>query len=174
MPDTGAPWNIPYAANSDLVSAWPALSEDIADEVAAGLDSVLAGTIRQVVRATDATLRTTSSSTFVDASISVTITPQYDDSQILVIWAAQVDTDGDGRRISLQITTSADVALSGAESAELRVQTEPSETLLTIIGHEVSGSTAVRTYKGRFKSSATSSINNNVNTGQLYAIEVKA
>jgi hypothetical protein len=41
MPDTGAPWAIPYAAGSDLVSAWPALSEDIADEVAAGLTRAL-------------------------------------------------------------------------------------------------------------------------------------
>jgi len=174
MPDTGAPWNLPYPAPSGLVRDAPVAFEDLADEVATSLSTVLAGTIRQVVRATDATDRTTSSSTFVDANISVTITPQYDDSQILVIWAAQVDTDGDGRRISLQITTSADVALSGAESAEFRVLSEPAETLMTIIGYEVSGSTAVRTYKGRFKSSNTSTINNALNTGQLYAIEVKA
>jgi hypothetical protein len=37
MPDTGAPWNIPYAAPADLVRDWPDLSEDVADAVAAGL-----------------------------------------------------------------------------------------------------------------------------------------
>jgi hypothetical protein len=39
MADTGAPWNIPFAEPSDLVRDWPALSEDVADAVAAGLSS---------------------------------------------------------------------------------------------------------------------------------------
>jgi hypothetical protein len=39
MPDTGAPWNIPYADSSDLVRDWPDLSEDIAEAVADGLDA---------------------------------------------------------------------------------------------------------------------------------------
>jgi hypothetical protein len=39
MPDTGLPWEIPYAAPADLVRDWPALSEDVADAVAAGLDA---------------------------------------------------------------------------------------------------------------------------------------
>jgi hypothetical protein len=36
--DTGAPWNIPYAEPTDLVRDWPALSEDVAEAVADGLD----------------------------------------------------------------------------------------------------------------------------------------
>jgi hypothetical protein len=28
MPDTGAPWNIPFAAPADLVRDWPDLSEE--------------------------------------------------------------------------------------------------------------------------------------------------
>ena len=39
MADTGAPWNIPFAEPTDLVRDWPALSEDVADAVAAGLDA---------------------------------------------------------------------------------------------------------------------------------------
>jgi hypothetical protein len=39
VPDTGAPWNIPYAAPADLVKDWPALSEDVAEAVADGLDA---------------------------------------------------------------------------------------------------------------------------------------
>jgi hypothetical protein len=39
MPDTGLPWEIPYAAPADLVRDWPALSEDVADAVAAGLSA---------------------------------------------------------------------------------------------------------------------------------------
>jgi hypothetical protein len=41
MPDTGLPWEIPYAAPADLVRDWPALSEDVADAVAAGLSAAV-------------------------------------------------------------------------------------------------------------------------------------
>ncbi|MFY9325624.1 MAG: hypothetical protein WAO29_04125 [Candidatus Nanopelagicales bacterium] len=37
MPDTGAPWNIPYVENADLVRDWPADSLLVANAVAAGL-----------------------------------------------------------------------------------------------------------------------------------------
>jgi hypothetical protein len=39
MPDTGAPWNIPFAAPADLVRDWPDLSEDVALAVASGLNA---------------------------------------------------------------------------------------------------------------------------------------
>ena len=39
MPDTGAPYFIPFADPTDLVRDWPALSEDVAEAVADGLDA---------------------------------------------------------------------------------------------------------------------------------------
>jgi len=39
MPDTGAPWNIPYVAGTDLVRDWPTDSQDLAEAVADGLDA---------------------------------------------------------------------------------------------------------------------------------------
>ena len=39
MPDTGAPWNIPYVESADLVSDWPADSLLVANAVAAGLSA---------------------------------------------------------------------------------------------------------------------------------------
>ena len=39
MPDTGAPWNIPYVASTDLVSDWPADSLALANAIDAGLDA---------------------------------------------------------------------------------------------------------------------------------------
>ena len=39
MPDTGAPHFIPFADPTDLVRDWPALSEDVAEAVADGLDA---------------------------------------------------------------------------------------------------------------------------------------
>jgi len=37
MPDTGAPWNIPYVAGTDLVSDWPTDSQALANSIASGL-----------------------------------------------------------------------------------------------------------------------------------------
>jgi hypothetical protein len=37
MPDTGAPWNIPYVDPTDLVRDYPAASEDLAEAIADGL-----------------------------------------------------------------------------------------------------------------------------------------
>jgi hypothetical protein len=39
MPDTGAPWNIPYVEPSDLVRDYPSDSEDLADAIADALDA---------------------------------------------------------------------------------------------------------------------------------------
>jgi hypothetical protein len=54
MADTGAPWNIPYAEPSNLVRDWPALSEDVAEAVAAGL-SATGLNASTTITATDAT-----------------------------------------------------------------------------------------------------------------------
>ena len=48
MPDTGAPWNIPYVAGTDLVADWPTDSQTLAEAIADGLDA--AGGIVQVVQ----------------------------------------------------------------------------------------------------------------------------
>jgi hypothetical protein len=55
MPDTGAPWNIPYAAPSDLVRDWPALSEDVAEAVADGLESAASFDSISLITSTNAT-----------------------------------------------------------------------------------------------------------------------
>jgi L-serine deaminase len=39
MPDTGAPWNIPYVDPTDLVRDYPQASEDLADAIADGLSA---------------------------------------------------------------------------------------------------------------------------------------
>jgi hypothetical protein len=40
MPDTGAPYFIPFAAPSDLVRDWPDLSEDVALAIVAALENI--------------------------------------------------------------------------------------------------------------------------------------
>ena len=87
MPDTGAPHFIPFADPTDLVRDWPALSEDVAEQVALGLDEAgNAGIGSNVVHAVKTNVFTTASDSFVDITgFSVTITPSSATSKVLVI-----------------------------------------------------------------------------------------
>ena len=98
MPDTGAPWNIPYVESSDLVSDWPADSLALANAIDAGLDAAEnAGIGSNVVSAlkTDAFSTTNSSPTAV-TGLSVTITPTSATSKILVIGFVHVSAGAAG------------------------------------------------------------------------------
>lgn len=133
------------------------------------------GKVLQVVRATDTTTRTTTSSSFVDANISVTITPQKNTSAILLIWTflgAQTNTDA---YFSAQISDSSNNAVSGAQAADFWSVVNWVE-YITIFGYSTPATTAATTYKGRFRriTAGTSSLVNADSTGQLYAIEVSA
>jgi hypothetical protein len=145
------------------------------------------GKIIQVVRATDSTQRSTSSTTFVDVTgMSVTITPQKSDSAILILASifasAQSSTTGD-KRGAFQITDSSNNAVSGSESASFGEANYSFSgnaifdvPLLLLCRSTPAVITAV-TYKLRFLANNASTIVyalNNQNTGQMYAIEVSA
>jgi hypothetical protein len=84
MPDTGAPWNIPFAEGSDLVRDWPALSEDVADAVAAGLSA--SAIIKQVVQTVKTDTFTTTSATYTALTgMSVTLTTASATNKVLVV-----------------------------------------------------------------------------------------
>lgn len=87
MADTGAPWNIPYAEPADLVRDWPALSEDVADAVAAGLSAAgPAGIGSNVVQVEKTNTFSTASTSYVDITgLSVVITPSSATSKVLVL-----------------------------------------------------------------------------------------
>jgi hypothetical protein len=134
------------------------------------------GKVLQVVRATDATGRSTTSGTFVDANISVTITPQKNTSAILLIWSVLVRNPSGGY-IYLRIADSSDVGISGAEDSAMGSVTALSTTFwqTNLIGYATPATTSAVTYKGRFAASTgTSNLVNNNQVGQLYAIEVSA
>lgn len=150
-------------------SAWQALSS---------------GKILQVVRATDTTNRTTTSTSFVDVTgMSVTITPARSTSNLIIIASFVVDAyvgaETNGR---FRITTSANVALSGAEAVEMGNRNGPtsfeSRATMLIMGYVAATDTTSRTYKLQFQSQYTSSttvrVKNADSTGQMYAIEVAA
>ena len=87
MPDTGAPWNIPYVENADLVSDWPADSLLVANAVAAGLSAAgNAGIGSNVVQAVKTDTFTTTSTSFVDVTgFAVSITPSSASSKVFII-----------------------------------------------------------------------------------------
>ena len=145
------------------------------------LDSKLnlaGGKILQIVRATDATERTTTSSSFVDITgLSVTITPQKSNSAILLILAVQVRNDASGGGTSVQITDAANTPVAGAVETIVATGGDTSQGFITCIAYHTPATTSATTYKGRFRRQAgtgNSIIRNNLNTGQIYAIEVSA
>lgn len=132
------------------------------------------GKVLQVVRATDTTSRSTSSTSYVDANISVTITPQKSTSAVLLLWSLSADTPSN-IIFSLAITDSSNNIVSGGEGGELFPQSSRLIIRQTIIAYATPATTSTVTFKGRFKvNTSTASIKNADVTGQLYAIEVSA
>jgi hypothetical protein len=129
---------------------------------------IAGGKVLQVVRATDATQRSTTSGSFVDVTgMTVTITPQKSTSVILLITSAYTFSNSSG---GMRITDSSNNAISGAE--EMRFINCPS----TVIGYATPATTSPVTYKTQFYSvsAGTTIFQNGINTGQMYAIEVSA
>ena len=166
----------PPAIAPDGVLALPTGTGTLA--TAAYVDAAVAagGKILQVVRATDSTDRSTTSDSFVDASISVTITPQKSDSIILLWWLVYQDP-ANGQYMYNQISDSSNNALSGAEGSAFGSTANSMATLLSMIGYSAPATTSATTYKGRFRSGESglaAQLFNAQNTGQIYAIEVAA
>ena len=140
------------------------------------------GKVLQVVRATDTTSRSTTSTSFVDVTgITVTITPQKDTSAILLIASiyAGADSAGSDARASFQITDNSNNAISGAQNCVFGASDSTLffENLIVPIGYATPATTSATTFKLRFRSfSATTTAYafNASQDGQLYAIEVSA
>jgi hypothetical protein len=143
-----------------------------------------AGKIAQVVRASDTTLRTTTSTTYVDVTgLSVTITPTTATSTILLIASfsayASISPTGNGYSY-YRIADSSNNAINGAESIRYGQPFTSGINYrypVTLFAYASPGSTSAQTYKVRFLSesaSVSTNVANNENTGQIYAIEVLA
>ena len=139
------------------------------------------GKVLQVVRATDSTNRSTSSASFVDANISVTITPQKTTSNILLIWAANTAVyiaSGTIVEAQFAITDSANnligglskLFMKGASTSNLQISTN-----MSLIRWASPATLSATTYKGRInmQSGTSASLDNaSQGAGQLFAIEV--
>ena len=149
------------------------------------LDALSTGKVLQVVRATRADISGTSSTSFTDVGLSVTITPQKSDSKILVLsnfYTRTYNTSTNNVSGYFQIADSSNNALSGAE--ETRIGTYRYDysngyanfySHIHLIGYATPGVTTAVTYKLRFRV-GDSNIGINVegadNTAQMYAMEI--
>jgi hypothetical protein len=167
------------AVRDDFTAGEVLAAADLNDTFAAKLD-LAGGKVLQIVRATDATNRATTSTTFVDVTgMSVTITPQRDTSAIIILvsFLGRLTVSPAGTCVgAYQITDSSNNALSGATTGFGSISVTDTRSPLTLLGYATPATTSPVTYKLRFNATtpATNTVTNATQTGQLYAIEVSA
>jgi hypothetical protein len=143
------------------------------------------GKILQIVRATDSTAHSTTSTSLVDVTgMSVTITPQKSDSAIILVGTARVEilsTSDDVRGI-VGLTDNSNNGISGADGTTFGSTgltgsgTRVSLSHLTLVGRNTPATVDATTYKMRFRVIATGTIfvRGDAQPTQMYAIEVSA
>jgi hypothetical protein len=173
------------AVRDDFTAGEVLAAADLNDTFASKLN-LAGGKILQVVRATDTTSRSTNSTSLTDVTgMSVTITPQKSTSAVIIIASHKVTitSTSDNVLANFAITDNSNNAISGSEFNSNGTQLYNTSTgrtwrdHLTHIAYATPGTTSAVTFKLRFNVSfntATISIENNLSTGQMYAIEVSA
>jgi hypothetical protein len=118
MPDTGAPWNIPYVENADLVSDWPADSLLVANAVAAGLSA--AGGLVAVKHALFTSTQTNSTATGANFAVTdLSITHTLADAANKLIISAYLGAAGNSEGYgNVGIAVADDGTLIGIGNAE--------------------------------------------------------
>jgi hypothetical protein len=135
--------------------------------------------VLQIVRTTDTTDRSTTSTSFVDLTgMSVTITPQVSTSAIMVVMTFYASTNASNRSLIVRIADSSNTAISGAQFGNF-ADTGGSLTVPgVLIAYATPGTVNSTTYKGQFRTGGsnpgTVTIENASMTGQIYAIELAA
>lgn len=138
------------------------------------------GMVLQVVTSSDATDRTTTSTSLVDVTgMTISITPQRSDSKLIIICAALLGSNGGTNEITkIDVTDSSNVSIlgSGANNYVGQVGADNSYHYVTLMGEVSPGSTATVTYKMRFAAiyagQTVTVQNGNGFTGRMFAIEV--
>ena len=153
-------------------------TNNISAQLAGKLD-VAGGKVLQVVRATDTTNRSTTSTSYVDVTgMSVTITPQRSTSAIMVIAVYRVQIGSTNAYTITAITDSSNNILAGGGEMSFGAFGGGSDMNIstTSIGYAAPATTSPVTYKLRHKlnGSGTVSVLNASQAGQMYAIEVSA
>jgi len=146
-----------------------------------GTGWVPVGSLLQVVTATDATNRSTSSATLTDASLSVSVTPKSASSTLIVEWTGRFlnsTASSSNAGALLAITDNSNNTLAGAEESRFFVVDSNLINVdlgasFFVRGIVAASSTSARTYKARFASVAeTTTLQNASQTGRLLVWEV--
>jgi hypothetical protein len=108
MADTGAPWNLAYPLSSDLVKDGALAIQDLAEDVAAGLDVVGVGIGTNAVSTfTNTTATFSATSTGSQSSnltgLATSITPTSASSKVLLIAALQISGDNRPANIGINL-----------------------------------------------------------------------
>jgi hypothetical protein len=125
MADTGAPWNLPYPLDTDLVRDGAQAIEDLALAVASGLSAAdNAGIGSNVVQAvkTD-TFTTTSTTDVLITGLAATITPSSNTSKVLVIGQVRYGQSAAAEQVSISIYRAG--SRIGASAENLSVGSRP-------------------------------------------------
>jgi hypothetical protein len=162
MGTTGAPWNIPFADPSDLVSAWPALSEDVAEAVADGLTAA-GPKFYQVMTTTDFT--TTSTSAVDLTGVTVTVVPSDATNRIAMFFTASVENSNADREAFFRFRRDTTDLF---EEVEVHCPAANDAQTVAMMFDEVAGSTASRNYLIRTRTSSTTL---RVNNSSLIVME---
>ena len=134
------------------------------------------GKVLQVVRATDTTQRSTTSTSFTDVTgVTVSITPSSATSKVLIIVAAGFEAINSTNYACFQITNGSNTAISGAESSFM------GKALIhipaTMIAYDSPATTSAVTYKLRFRvddATTTAQVKGQQSASQIFAIEIGA
>lgn len=185
------PIKINGATSGSTTITAPATGGDESIELSTALASKLdlaGGKILQVVRATDSTLRSTTSTSLVDVTgMSVTITPSKSDSAVIIIAAFQAyqesTTNNSDTTSFYAITDSSNNVINGTlgnrafGNSGSFTGTMAFATPATVWAYATPATTSAVTYKLRFRSVVSTNTTfalNDTSGGTMYAIEVSA
>ena len=123
MPDTGAPWNIPYVESTDLVSDWPTDSLALANAIDSGLDA--AGGLVAVKHALFTGTQTNSTATGANFAVTdLTITHTLADAANKLIISAYVNLGSSASEVETAMAVADDgtlIAIGDAAGSRTRV-----------------------------------------------------
>ena len=99
MRDTGAPWNIPYVAGTDLVRDWPTDSQDLAEAVADGLDAAggLVAVKHALFTGTQQETNVSGGASFAVTDLSITHTLSNSSNKLIISAYFGLAASNDGR-----------------------------------------------------------------------------
>ena len=122
MPDTGAPWTIPYVAPSDLVRDYPSDSEDLADAIALALDAAgnpgIGSNVVSVTKTDTFSASVGIGATTAITGLTVNFTPTSASSKVLVVGYVTTASSKQSTARSVNVIVKRDSTAVGVGAAD--------------------------------------------------------